>query len=144
MMFSSSSDDPEKATSLAKWHGWKPLGVALIGSAVLIAGFTLFGRDRSADDPKSEAALIKRTRPLPPMPVPFLQDEAVLHSVQVDEQEGGTQVYRIKAQENGDELTIDAKTGKLLVVRDRNGRIIPWSNFKTIPANGGDARTTGS
>ena len=99
-----------------------PWGVALAAGAMLLigGGAIVWSNQRpSPDDPmvppyatgpgSDEVALLKRELPLPPPHSP-------LHSVAYAV-ENGTPVVKIKVLETGDELVVDAATGRLLEAR---------------------------
>lgn len=117
-----STESPQPApTSAVSW------GIALAaGSLLLIGGGTLVWSYRDAEpagrtDEKSvapvkavavavdEPALLRRPLPLPPTDSAFA---SVAYAV-----ENGTRVVKIKVVENGDELVVDAATGRLLEAR---------------------------
>jgi hypothetical protein len=60
------------------------------------------------------------------LPIPMAQEEAVppLHSVAVTT-ENGTRVVKIKVVETGDELVVDAATGRLLEARPNRSTAPP-------------------
>jgi len=104
-------------------------GIALAaGSLLLIGGGTLIWSTRDADPgvrppgpPDTEVALVIHGPALPepavarrPLPVPG--PDYALHSV-VYATENGTRVVKIKVVETGDELVVDAATGRLIEAR---------------------------
>jgi hypothetical protein len=107
---------------LCRWHGWVPLGIAV---AVIVVGVFLLSQE---PEPKctpgpgarliSEPDIAPMIQPLTPSAV---TDGPALHSIRLTE-EMGQPVYCIRAVPNGDELIIDAVTGKLLSVREASGR----------------------
>lgn len=56
---------------------------------------------------------------------PVQMARPTLHTI-VLEQRDGAQVYRIRAHANGDEMIVDAVTGRLLAVRDAKGKTTLW------------------
>ena len=73
------------------------------------------------DRPEAVAVRAPRALPMPP--------EAIvnLYSVAHDQQNGAP-ILRIRARADGDEITIDAQTGRLLSVRAANGKLMAWPN----------------
>jgi hypothetical protein len=110
---------------------WLGLGLAGGAIALSILGFSLMSD--SADDAPPQ---VVQHRLLPPNPlsitaptsmaieIPMIaaRQPSPLDLLELDDQ-SGRRVYRIRATPYGDELIVDAETGKLLAVKDVNGKI---------------------
>jgi hypothetical protein len=114
---SASSPSPTQSLPLS----W---GVALAAICLFaIAGGAIVWSQRADDDPLARLAnetsntrpVIQRTRPQPPPGTIDAKDNrlfSVSYSI-----ENGTQVVKIKLIESGDEMVVDAATGRLLETR---------------------------
>jgi hypothetical protein len=119
-----------QSTSLLHWHGWKPLGVVVLLGGLLIAGVRWFN-----DEPKVPVAkLPPGTQPPPRLPTPVAAAEAgVSLSLVARDHFEGVPVLRIRSQADGDEVLIEVATGKLLAVREMNGKLTRWSRMDDVP-----------
>jgi hypothetical protein len=131
-----SDNSPENGASIASlraWHGWWPLAVTLSLSAILVA-IILRGRGDKPNIPPMpgtppNAAISARVRMLPgPVSEAALaiDDVHTTHYRIVSEDRDGVQVLRIRTHAEGDELIVDASTGRLVAVRDCKGKTVPW------------------
>jgi hypothetical protein len=123
-MMPSSPNESSGRRSLRDWHGWRVLGVTAM-LAVIIALCVVFFGGRGDSEPKSnesskQTARLAPARVLPRPPVDLVPDVNV-----VPEQLDGLQVLRIRTHAEGDEMIVDAATGKLLAVRNHLGRMTP-------------------
>ncbi len=59
------------------------------------------------------------------LPVPIDVVDPALYRIVLDKMDG-KQVVRICTRENGDELIVDAATGRLIAVREPNGKTTLW------------------
>jgi hypothetical protein len=82
-----------------------------MAAAVVVVGASIYWAQ--TDDPASDQARPPSTRTVPP-PIP--DGPASVHSVKTD-QEHGIKVIRIQVVPNGDELIVDAATGRLIEAR---------------------------
>ena len=112
------------------WSGWKPW--AAMGVAFAAGAFGIWYTHRLADGPLGDEGPPSHTvvpapkaKPflVPPSPPPFERLVAapatpgqVLQSVSVVD-ENGTRVVKIRVQADGDELIVNAQTGRLIEVR---------------------------
>jgi hypothetical protein len=120
----SSSNDSPRRRSLRDWHGWRALGITTMLAVIVAFGVVFFG-GRGDTEPKSserskQSARLAPVRVLPRPPVDLVPDVNV-----VPEQLDGQQVLRIRTHAEGDEMIVDAATGKLLAVRNHLGRMTP-------------------
>lgn len=124
-------DSPEKGASptpLRAWQGWWPLAATLLLSTLLVA-LIVRNRDENPVNPhQRDVQHPPRARILPQPP-----DTAVaVADVQngpwniVTDMLEGIQIFRIRTHANGDELIVDAATGRLLAVRDQTGKTLSW------------------
>lgn len=130
-----SNNSPENGASTAplrSWHGWWPLAVTLSLSAVLVAVILWNREDKplvpSMPNASPDAPTHSRIRFLPhPIDVAEAASDvpSICYSV-VPEERDGAQVLRIRTHVGGDELIIDAITGRLVAVRDSRGKTIAW------------------
>lgn len=112
--------------------GWTPLAVC-IGLCAIVLALMIRRRDEPPAPPAQEAqqqfvAARPRVLPQPPIASPLL------YSVTIENSAHG-QILRIRARENGDELIVDAASGKLLSVRDANGKTVPVPNAWPVPVS---------
>lgn len=139
-----SPDAGATSASVRAWHGWWYLGMTAALSAIAVA-LILRGRD---DKPhpvpplgtQPDGVAHKMIRTLP-QPVSLVATDITqpLYTIVPDEKDGA-QVLRIRTHADGDELIVDALTGRLVAVRDSKGRTIavPAPNITGIelPATG--------
>jgi hypothetical protein len=127
-MTNDSPDNGAAPASVRAWQGWWPLAVTAALSAVVFA-IIVRGREDKPNAPsepgtRPDAAAHKMIRVLP-RPETLVAVDAVQPQCNiVAEERDGTQVLRIRTHEFGDELIVDAVTGRLVAVRDSMGRTI--------------------
>ena len=118
----SSESSPRRGwlSNLRSWHGWRSLAVSVVLLLVGVAAVLLYHRPTPPDPPLPPADMKARFARLPvaPSPEPPAPAGVRLHSVTVAEEEG-KRVIKIRATPGGEELVVDAATGKLLAVRER-------------------------
>ena len=129
-MSNNSPENGASTASLRSWHGWWPLAVTLSLSAVLVAIILWDREDKplvpSMPNASPDAVAQSRIRFLPPPPdaAEAISDAPSMCYSVVSEQRDGAQVLRIRTHAEGDELIIDAITGRLVAVRDSKGKTI--------------------
>jgi hypothetical protein len=126
---SNSLENGASNVSLRAWHGWWPLAVTLSLSAILVALILWSREDKPKSDFTPHAAFSPRIRMLPRPPIDMaaaIDNVEPTHFSVVSEERDGVQVFRIRTHGDGDELIVDALTGRLLAVRDSKGKITPW------------------
>ena len=141
-MMSPSPADRPPPPRMRDWHGWKPLAVTTGLAAVLVAGILLTGREPSASAPPSQPPQGRPVRALPAPPI-ALEGENGLPMVAHDHFDG-VPVLRIRTVDEGDEMVVEAATGRLLAVRDNQGRVTLWPPMTGTPTTMTEPVTKGS
>jgi hypothetical protein len=129
-----------------EWQGWKPLTVACALSVALVAIVWWWNNDRKATAPTNA-----ETQPLPRpprgLPVPVAldvnEDPDPIPLVARDNFDG-VPVLRIRAGSEGDDIIVDAATGKLLAVRDNRGKLTRWARMDDVPMTMSEPMIKGS
>lgn len=143
-MTSPSPADRSPPPSLRDWHGWKPLAVIAALGAVLAAGILLSGRDPSEAAPS--ASHPPQGRPVRALPMPAIALAEAENGVPMVAHDhfDGVPVLRIRTVEEGDEMVVEAATGRLLAVRDSQGRVTLWPPMTGTPTTMTEPVTKGS
>jgi hypothetical protein len=125
-MTSSSGNQPNPS-SLGSWHGWKLVVVTVALSAVVIVVVSTVFEKPAPPVPsgRSDQAFAPRALPLPLLNPNEKKNPKVEYVFEM-----GIPVYRIRTNETGDEIIVVRSTGKLLAVRDYEGKTI-WGPMLT-------------
>jgi hypothetical protein len=133
-------DDQSRKATISNWHGWKLL-VATVSLSVVIVVAIWAWHDRPASPPPAapplgnEVVVIKRALPMPP---DF--DKRFVGIAHLK----GIPVYRIQTSEYGDEMIVDLASGKLVAVRDFQGKTIWGQPMARSPMTMADPPVKGS
>jgi hypothetical protein len=100
---------------LWRWTGWKPLLIALGLLSVGLPAF-FYWYDPKPPPPALDAPIGKVSIRLPPLP-PGVRPYRIAKGL-----ENEIAVWRIQVVEDGDELIVDAVSGRLIAVRDKDGK----------------------
>lgn len=130
----SSPDSPAPAggrpPGWRRWDGWLPLGVVVCLVVLIFGGVALWNRE---PPPEPQAPRSNRPPRSLPVPVNVTVKEVELPPIVARDEFDGVKVLKIRAQPAGDEILIEAATGKLMAVRDAHGKLTRWSHMPEVP-----------